>query len=403
MVFRFRSVFMILFAVLLIMGAFSHEAGASSNAATKFVAAFEGGKLFMAGHIPLVELRGTFRQMGRQYGHLLSHKMKKLYHEGFELYLAGKKGAKRKDVLDMAETMFNSNPRYIREFYAGMAETSGLTLEEHKIVSGVVMGYIVSAGCSGLGVWGDYTENGKLVFGRNWDLPAKDLVSLAPYFNVVVFNPVGTSNSVADFSYAGMVFFQTSINDGGIFLELQNGQMCDPKTFERYTNSQLLSLMFDYSTLASVRAGLESIRSGSGIIMNVADADAAYSYEMATFDTKCRQDDAAGFIANSNHYIDPSWKGMPEFKTGEKYGCTLERRCNLFDRAKQWRGGFTPAKMMELFDTTIPNGGPTFPETGSLRTIYQVVVSPGELKVWLKLRGFSKKWQEIDLIPHFVK
>lgn len=396
---KFMSV--LFFAALLLLAPFSYNAQAGVNSATKFVASFEGGKLFMAGPTPLVELHGNFRQMGRQYGHLMSHKMKKLYREGFEKYLAGKKGVTRQQILEASETMYKGNPQYIKEFFAGMAETSGLTLEQHKIINTILFGYIMSAGCSGMGIWGDYTHDGKVIFGRNWDLPAKDLVALAPYFNVVVFNPEGTSNSVADFNYAGTIFFQTAINKSGIFLELQNGQMCDPKTYQRYTNQQLLSLLFDYCTLEEVRNGLESIRTGTGIIMNVADAGAAYSYEMATYDTKCRQDEKNGFLANSNHFVDAAWQNMPEFKTGEKYACTLERRGNLLERARGSRSKFTPEDMMTVFDTSIPDGGPTFPEKSPFITIYQVVVTPGDLIVRLKLRGFSKKWQEIDLKPHF--
>jgi len=396
---KFLSV--LFFTGLLLLAPYSNSAQAGVNCTTKFVASFEGGKLFMAGPTPLVELHGNFRQMGRQYGHLMSHKIKKLYYEGFERYLAGKKGATYKEMLEGCEAMYKNNPQYIREFFMGMSETSGLTLDKHKIINGIVLGYIMSAGCSGLGVWGDYDEGGKLIFGRNWDLPAKDLISLAPYFNVVVFNPEGTSNSVADFSYAGTVFFQTSMSAKGIFLELQNAQMCDPKTYQRYTNNQLFSLLLDYSSMAEIRNGLESIRPSTGLIINAAGENAAYSYEMASYDTKCRQDDKTGFVANSNHFLDPSWQNMPAFEAGEKYACTVDRRCNLLKYAQKNKGKFTPESMMKLFDTTIPDGGPTFPDTGAIRTIYQIVATPGDLTVRLKLRGFSKNWQQIDLKPHF--
>lgn len=397
---HFKPLSILFFAALLLLTAFSQSAQAGVNGMTKFVASFEGGKLFMAGPTPVVELHGNFRQMGRQYGHLMSHKLKKLYSEGFERYLAGKKGTSYKEMLEGCEAMYKNNPQYIREFFTGMAETSGLTLDQHKIINGIVFGYIMSAGCSGLGVWGDYSEGGKLIFGRNWDLPAKDLISLAHYFNVVVFNPEGTSNSVADFSYAGTVFFQTSMSAKGIFLELQNAQMCDSKTYQRYTNNQLFSLLLDYSSMDEIRNGLESIRPSTGLIINAAGENAAYSYEMASYDTKCRQDDKTGFVANSNHFLDPSWQNMPAFEAGEKFACTVDRRCNLLKYAQEHKGKFTPESMMKLFDTAIPNGGPTFPDNGAIRTIYQVVVTPGDLKVRLKLRGFSQ-WQEIDLAPHF--
>ncbi|MFZ2958015.1 MAG: C45 family peptidase [Candidatus Ozemobacteraceae bacterium] len=385
---------------ILFVTSFCMDAFAGSPQGLKHLTSFEGGKLYKAGPIDVVELHGNFRQMGRQYGYLLSHKLKRLYEVGFTQHLVGKKGGTYKQVLEAGEISYAGNPQYVKEIFLGMAETSGLTLEQHKIINVIMLGYIMSAGCSGIGVWGDYTTDGKLIFARNWDLPVKEVIDLDPYFNIVVYNPEGTSNSVADFSYIGTVFFQTSINKSGIFLELQNGQMCDPKIYSRYTNQQLLSLLFDYCSLKEVRGGLESIRPSTGVIMNVADGQTAYTYEMATFDTKCRQDDKTGFLANSNHFLDPSWQNMPTFEAGATFSFTVDRRCNLVEYARQHKGKFTPKEMMKLYDTTIPNGGPTFPDTGNIRTIYQVVVMPGERICWLQLRGFSK-WQEIDLKPLF--
>jgi len=63
---------------------------------------------------------------------------------------------------------------------------------------------------------------------------------------------------------------------------------------------------------------------------------------------------------------------MPSFEAGEKYGCTIDRRCNLLKHSLDNKGKFTPETMMKLFDTTIPEGGPTFPDTGAIRTLYQL-------------------------------
>ena len=36
-----------------------------------------------------------------------------------------------------------------------------------------------------------------------------------------------------------------------------------------------------------------------------------------------------------------------------------------------------------------PYGGATFPEGGVVKTIYSVVTQSSELKIWLKVRGYS--------------
>ncbi|MEA4883590.1 MAG: hypothetical protein VB144_08045 [Clostridia bacterium] len=78
----------------------------------------------------------------------------------------------------------------------GMAESSGLSEDEVLVLnagicmlSTVVLGGEPPSACSGLAVWDEYTPDGALVFGRNWDIEGK---SLQPYMKcllVVVFNP----------------------------------------------------------------------------------------------------------------------------------------------------------------------------------------------------------------------
>lgn len=41
----------------------------------KFIAEFEGGKLYKAGEVSVLELKGNYRQMGRQYGQLLKSEL----------------------------------------------------------------------------------------------------------------------------------------------------------------------------------------------------------------------------------------------------------------------------------------------------------------------------------------
>jgi len=60
------------------------------------------------------------------------------------------------------------------------------------------------------------------------------------------------------------------------------------------------------------------------------------------------------------------------------------------------------ARMMQIFDTTIPNGGPTFPDDSPLVTNYQIVATPGDGTLWLKARGYSG-WERMDLKPLFLR
>ncbi|MBN1106379.1 MAG: hypothetical protein JXL84_23445 [Deltaproteobacteria bacterium] len=48
--------------------------------------------------------------------------------------------------------------------------------------------------------------------------------------------------------------------------------------------------------------------------------------------------------------------------------------------------------MMEVLDTTIPEGGPTQPT----ETIYQIIAVPDDLTLWLKAPG-NFDWQRVEL------
>ena len=56
--------------------------------------------------------------------------------------------------------------------------------------------------------------------------------------------------------------------------------------------------------------------------------------------------------------------------------------------------------MMGFFDSTIPQGGPTFHSDSGFKTYYSIVAAPKEVKLWLNVRGLQD-WTELDLKPLF--
>ncbi len=67
------------FAEDIIVGAKSTE--------LKYVAEFEGGKLFKAGAVIVLELNGNYRQMGRQYGALAKGDLQAMHTTIGEVFL----------------------------------------------------------------------------------------------------------------------------------------------------------------------------------------------------------------------------------------------------------------------------------------------------------------------------
>lgn len=365
---------------------------------------FEGGRLhkIAGGQIQVAELSGTFKQMGRQYGLMLGPQLRQFYQEVVEGFLIGEQGATYEELKTVGLQNYRQFPQIFRDYLDGTAETNGLGPEKTYIMAGIVP-LIYETGCSSLSAWGDYTPDRSVVVGRNLDLPASNFGRFAKYFNVVVFNPTGFPASVANIDMIGGLFYQTAINSKGLFLELQNGQLSDPLfvMVRENSNNILLESLFRNTTSEQTDLWFRTALPQGGIIMNASFPDHASIYEWATFGVARR--DGTGLISASNDFTDPSWGTKITYVTsasqeGDTY--TYTRRTNLLNLGEQNKGAITPEKMMQIFDTTIPQGGATYPGGPGVRTIYSVVAQPGQLKLWLKIREFSD-WNEIDLKQYF--
>jgi len=361
----------------------------------QLISTFEGGKLHRAGQVNVLELHGAFRQMGRQYGHLLKDQLQAFYRDALEAPIIKKGTATAEEMSVIAHKVYDFYPKRFKDLFLGMAETSGLDLEKH-IRLNVACGFILEtppAQCSAIAAWGDYTGGKPLVFGRNWDLPRalfKDLVKL---FTIVVFNPAD-GNPVADINFPGSLMLQTAMNKEGLFLEFNNGLFSGGSiSFEnrKQVNTLLLEFLFDCDDMREIDAGFHTGRANAVGIVNVADKAAAYAYEWPTFGLKKRVGDRNGLLVETNHFVDPGW-GLGELSPAvEKVLKTIKRRNHLLSLGDKFKGKIDVGKMKEIMEMPIDQGGAAFPEG----TLYHLVAVPGELKWWLKIPGFQD-WTEID-------
>jgi hypothetical protein len=369
----------------------------------KFVSEFEGGKLYKADKLNVVVMKGNFYQMGRQYGALLKNEFGEFYEMAVKDTGIGTKKAPYDEVLADMKKSLETLPFYVREWVRGTGETSGLGADKQVIACQMLGPLIMSkGGCSGLMAWGEYTKDGSTVVGRNWDMTDKVLLPYQKFMTVSIFNPTGSGQGVADINYIGQTVWQSAMNQSGIFYDLQNGQMSDPSSSKNRinSNSALMSMMFDSTSLKQVDAFFDAVRAESGIIINIADAKQGYSYEWGTADYRRRVDDEKGLMAATNYFIDPTWRVAVNVPEGKPGGFSKERCANLLVLGKKYKGKINADKMMEFFDATIPQGGPSFYSDSGFKTYYSIVAVPKELKLWLKVRGLQD-WTELDLKPLF--
>ncbi len=411
---RFFYPLRVVCTLCLLLGLTASASAADSNLVP--VASFEGATLYTTtaapgeGTLNVIRLLGSFRQMGRQYGALLGSLMQDFYEVAVNGYLIGQKGMTYGGILQRAQYYYDKQPQYGRDLISGMAETSGLSMDRQKIMASLMYQLFVaidlsSSGCSSLMAWSDYTGGGPMVIGRNWDTLPGPFPDYAKYLTVVVYNPAGHANSLAEVNYAGFFSCQTGMNRAGIFIDYQSGSLSDPSSVDRTPGAyHLFSYLLNYTSLDQIDLAINATLPEIAAIINVAEATRAYVYEWATYAIKRRIVDPErpgpgpdGLLVSTNHFVASSWTGLPIILNGYLGLYTKERRANLLARGQQFKGAIDSSKIMYIFDRTTtanPDPGPCFPDHGN--TVIQVVAIPANLELWIKARGYSG-WQLIRL------
>lgn len=361
-----------------------------------YVSSFEGGHRLQAGDYPVIVLSGTYRQMGRQYGGLMKTELNEEYRFISSAY--EKRGYSNDQLRADGREASILYPKRLKEVFAGMAETSGLTQDEVlALYNGLVIYLMVppaDASCSYLSAWGNYTTDGAVVASRNWDL---DDVAL-PFntWNVlVVYRPSDGSNGVATFGPAG-VRAETVMNSKGLFIadDFAGFIESSPDIRPDFV-AEFFRFMLDYSTLAELDVGLRGAATNVGWIINVAGPDGAFVYEVMPNQTRQRSGD--GVVAAANHFVDPAWNLPPPAEHSRS------RYEGLLREAEEAKGSIDAERMMQIRDVRWEDGGATFvnsvlvpdhPEA-LYSTIHQVVFLPDSRTVWIK--DHDSAWQKVEL------
>jgi len=364
----------------------------------KLIAEDGGGKLYQAGKFKVVELAGTYREMGRQYGALLKDDIVRFYRVAVEETFIKELGTTVEAMEGITKSFYDLSPDMFREFTLGMAAGSGLSVEKVLILNQIeaIVALIKETHCTGIAAWGPYTSGNPLVFGRTFDYPDY-FKKFSEFLTVVVYKPSGEINSAATITYVGDMATINGMNSAGLFFELNDGSRSGGRVFIMNRTpflSTLFSSLFDSSSLQQFDAMLNAVRTEYPAIVNVSDGKTAYSYECSAYDTRRREAAEDGFLYATNHFINKSWGlGAPLGDTSS----SMERWANLGEIGKKYKGQFSPDTMMNILDVNFDAGGVTMPYT-----IYMFVYVPEQLKLWLKAQGYSG-WTEIGLKPLMSK
>ena len=360
---------------------------------------FENGRKFYSGAIPVAELRGSWFQMGRQYGALMRDELVRV------LRFAEKNPAGFSRIGQLGRRGISGLKRY-DELYRGIAETSGLSPEQLRTVNSVELIYldrmtgnlknVFDGGrCSTLAVWGGNTPDNAVLIGRNYDWLA-DFEELLDTLVLTVFHPADGANAAAMFNWAGCLYLTTGMNENGLFLELNSGAFADAGVVNgRIHNVWLLwEFLLNSNDFTALREHFATCRSTASYLIGAADPVQAEVFEWHPEHPAAEAPHEAGLLAAANHFTSPGWVNTP---LAESCGVasSLNRRNNLLQCAREYFGRGQKIGLSE-FSAIL---GKDAAEGGAKvnGTLFQIIAAPKEQIWYVKLKN-QPDWSEIRLM-----
>jgi len=380
-----------------------------------------GGSLYKVGILDLVILNGTYKQMGEQYGALAKEKIittrdywKKLFLDSGKLTF--------ESVMEVIGTPFyTSAPKTLKDLYSGVAETSGLSLNEVVIMDNWIMLILLGrrAGCSSLVAWGSKTPDGTAYMGRNLDFPGFARNLIAKTGIITVLNPVGGNYSVAGMGIAGTLSaFNDQINSEGLYTEFNNGiGSIEPVTYSNrfdlpvYVNQTLQQ----YSTIDELRIVFNTVKANYPCILGVCQPDQGVHFEISpeTYEAEAIDE----YSIRANQFDSPKW-GIPHLPGAT--GWYTKPRLEAWDKALKATGKskIDETVFMEVMNAPMWNDDGTLTGTGFSVfepandpsagkggesgdvTMYQIITHSAERKWWVRIPTHTG-WLEIDFKQYF--
>lgn len=370
------------------------------------------GKLYDTGDqsIYVCQLKGSWYEMGQQYGTFAKDKVQSLYDYLVQPVIDKGWMTEKEARQTFGTRVFESSSLRIQQFYTGWAEAMNWPIEKVVLLDqsgmlGIYQGKLHAfSGCTSLIACGDASKNGHTITGRNLDWGEK-FCELPLFFTT--YSPNDGSNQVANINWVGWAWAQSALNDKGVYVDMHDGTSMGGQVISTQRPSaanRILDWIVESPSAQSIGNRFNGTLTDVPFIWGVADKNNnCFSYECALHDSRLKGSDNGSTIVICNTFLNPDW-GIEKRNTVSN---SLTRYQNLTDRASEANGTFDAEKMMEIFDLRLFNEDGTFKENGGATkptmqdvdlTNYQIVTNLNTLNVWLKIPQEGKGgWRHIDL------
>lgn len=433
--------------VLLLTVQLLTSCGSDGSATTSFTTPTGTGYLRKSGTLWIVNLEGSYTDMGRQYGALLKKELVNLF-----LKVDQQVTFPEREMVALVKQQMETREK---QLLAGMALESSLTSDQLELVNATILFMYTTGGCSAISATGSQTISGHTIAGRNLDNPRGVFSSI--YSNnsiMVIYNPKeqftgnGThrDNSVAIMTEIGWLYGLTNLNSKGLYLEYNNATNSIPIILKNPDGTpniadlqnrlatqmdglhQNLYASFDCDTLEDLDRIMTDPQNRPTVatITQVADQNQVWHYERTPYETSKKI--AAGYAKHAyaydnpvdmdiftNHFFFDTWQNQnlaiyTDYANGkDTVSRSFARLTNLQNLAKQAVkvGPITPEKMMQIMTTRLlpdDSGGPfidwgfTNPDVTYFTSVTDI--ANGVMHIYPNL-DIAPQWATVDLKHEF--
>lgn len=350
--------------------------------------------------INLLVLKGTQSQMGIKYGKIMRARLNEVLNILKEYYVA-QHSVPYEKLVAKANVFYEKYPYPYQRFIKGMAQGSGLSIDDCKVLNAMetlnsVIGVNSIHWCSFMTIPGSKTTTNSTIVGRNYDFPPP-FDKCAKYLTVTVLLEEDKIPT-ALISMPGQIYCPSCLNSEGLFMELNNGMPSGGS----YVNDQRQSLLINMlqtmqnsETLSQAEKQMRATKSDYSLVVNTADKRDTKSYEFSsTQGMKPYFPPKDEVFVSTNFFLNKTWEKIPSpFDNNTWFGVT--RRNNLLKLAGM-KEKHSISTIMSLMDKNLEEGGARWD-----LTIYQIIFDSNSLDLYLKVPNLNANWTKIALSSHF--
>lgn len=338
-------------------------------------------------------LHGSHYQMGVEYGHAMSQKMRQTLGILENFYIT-QHGLSHADLIKQASLLYNRFPVSYQQLIQGAAVGANISLDDAIILNGMeTLGELLhtQGNCAFIAVPASKSTTGAMLIGRNYDYPVP-FDKIAPDLSVTILQD---SNAIptAIIALPGELYCPSCVNANGLFMELNNGSPSGGGTVDTNRQSLLanmLQIMQNSSDLTQMQKQLNATESDFSLIVNTADKTSAESYEFSsTLGMKHSFPLQDKTYVSTNYFQSKDWQGLPT-PTDDNTWMGITRHNNLLNLVGS-QDKINIKNFEKIMDTDITQGGGKWD-----MTIYQIIFNPKNNNLYLHTKG-QTKWSKIAL------